>query len=581
MKIVRKLRKHIVVWFLCGLISTSIFSCTTPKVDSFESAYRVLKESLLPQISIEKATISDAVAQGYSIKKLAEPLPNLEDFPLYGAKPSTDSNIAYVEIFGSAEKSNAQKQDERWLVDVAEAFNAKKITNSSGQILQVGIRNIPSGTATRILAAKKASPAGFSPSNQLLLKLLASEGVTTSIITPKLVSDFVGFVVDGKANQELAKNGDVTFEKLLDAILSGKITVGYPNPYSSSTSLNLLYTLFWRSAGHDQDGKPLTTSELQSPQVNSVFDKFQNQVLITTLTTLELKDIFIRDNQKLQAFPLQYQSYQTLKKLPGFEDVVFIPFGVPNDNPLVGFNWNTASQNEGLRRFSEFALSPEMQQLAKAQGFNADEQFKSRVLPPIPNGAVLKAAQSYWKQRKDGGRTVNLMMVIDTSGSMEGDRLQAVKNSLRIAAQSINPGNYVGLVAFSDRPQQILPLAPFNTQQHKRLLAAADSLIADGETAMYDGMIVGLSELMERQKTDPNGRFYLLLLSDGEVNTGLRFNEIANVLKYSGVRFYPIGYGEVNQNELQEIAKLRETTVKSSDPQKLQTLFTELLQTNL
>jgi Ca-activated chloride channel family protein len=387
--------------------------------------------------------------------------------------------------------------------------------------------------------------------------------------------------VDGKANQELAKNGAVTFEKLLDAILSGKITVGYPNPYSSSTSLNLLYTLFWRSAGHDQDGKPLTTSELQSPQVNSVFDKFQNQVLITTLTTLELKDIFIRDNQKLQAFPLQYQSYQTLKKLPGFEDVVFIPFGVPNDNPLVGFNWNTASQNEGLRRFSEFALSPEMQQLAKAQGFNADEQFKSRVLPPIPNGAVLKAAQSYWKQRKDGGRTVNLMMVIDTSGSMEGDRLQAVKNSLRIAAQSINPGNYVGLVAFSDRPQQILPLAPFNTQQHKRLLAAADSLIADGETAMYDGMIVGLSELMERQKTDPNGRFYLLLLSDGEVNTGLRFNEIANVLKYSGVRFYPIGYGEVNQNELQEIAKLRETTVKSSDPQKLQTLFTELLQTNL
>ncbi|MFM7369238.1 MAG: vWA domain-containing protein, partial [Sphaerospermopsis kisseleviana] len=255
-----------------------------------------------------------------------------------------------------------------------------------------------------------------------------------------------------------------------------------------------------------------------------------------------------------------------MKKLPGFEDVVFIPFGVPNDNPLVGFNWNTASQNEGLRRFSEFALSPEMQQLAKAQGFNADEQFKSRVLPPIPNGAVLKAAQSYWKQRKDGGRTVNLMMVIDTSGSMEGDRLQAVKNSLRIAAQSINPGNYVGLVAFSDRPQQILPLAPFNTQQHKRLLAAADSLIADGETAMYDGMIVGLSELMERQKTDPNGRFYLLLLSDGEVNTGLRFNEIANVLKYSGVRFYPIGYGEVNQNELQEIAKLRETTVKSSDP---------------
>ena len=579
MKLFRKLRTHIGVWFLCGLIGTSLFSCITPTVDSFESAYRVLHEYLLPKITIEQATISDAVAQGYSIKKLAEPLPNLEDFPLYGAKPSNNSNIAYIEIFGSAEKSNVQKQDERWLVDVAEAFNAKKITTSSGQVIQVGIRNIPSGTATRLLATKNARPTGFTPSNQLSLKLLAQQGVTTSTITPRLVSDFAGFVVDAKADQELAKNGDVSFEKLLDAILSGKLTVGYPNPYSSGTSLNLLYTLFWRSAGHHQDGKPLTSSELQSPQVNSVFDTFQKQVLITTLTTLDLKEIFIRDRQKLQAFPLEYQSFQTLKKLPGFEDVVFVPFGVPHDSPLVGFSWNNTAQNEGLQRFSEFALSPEMQQLAKQQGFNAGNNLKSNI--PIPDGEVLQAAQSYWKQRKDGGRTVNLMMVIDTSGSMEGDRLQAVKNSLRIAAQSINPGNYVGLVAFSDRPKQILPLAAFDVQQHKRLLAAADSLNADGGTAMYDGMIVGLSELMERQKADPNGRFYLLLLTDGEVNAGLRLGQITEVLKYSGVRFYPIGYGEVNHSELQDIANLRETTVKSSDPQKLQTLFTELFQTNL
>ncbi|WP_066379319.1 vWA domain-containing protein [Anabaena sp. CA = ATCC 33047] len=581
MKLFRELRIHFGIWFLCGLIVTLLGSCITPTVDSFESAYRVLQESLLPKITIDKATISDAVAQGYSIQKLAEPLPNIAEFPLYGAKPSTDNNITYIEIFGSAEKSNGQKQDERWLVDVAEAFNAKKITTSSGQVIQVGIRNIPSGTATRLLAAKNARPAGFTPANQLSLQLLTQQGITTSTITPRLVSDFAGFVVDGGTYQQLAKNADVTFEKLLDAILSDKLTIGYPNPYSSATSLNLLYTLFWRSAGHHQDGKPLTASELQSPQVNSVFDTFQNQVLITTLTTLDLKEIFIRNNQKLQAFPLEYQSFQTLKKLPGFEDVVFVPFGVPHDSPLVGFSWNTSAQNEALQRFSEFALSPAMQQLATAQGFNAGERFRSNIIPPIPDGKVLQAAQSYWKQRKDGGRTVNLMMVIDTSGSMEGDRLQAVKKSLRIAAQSVNPGNYVGLVAFSDRPQQILPLAPFDEQQHKRLLAATDSLIADGNTAMYDGMIVGLSELMERQKLDPNGRYYLLLLSDGEVNTGLQLSEITDVLKYSGVRFYPIAYGEVNQTELQQIANLRETTVKSSDPQKLQTLFTELFQTNL
>ncbi|MBU7581896.1 MAG: VWA domain-containing protein [Nostoc sp. TH1S01] len=576
------MQKHFFLWLLCGLICTFLWNCSTiPTVDSFESAYSVLHKNLLPSIKIEQAPISDTVAQSQIIQQIPEPLPTLEDFPLYGATPSSDSNIAYIEIFGSAEKSNGKKQDERWLVDVAEAFNAKKFTTSSGQIIQVGIRNVPSGIATRLLAANSFRPAGFTPTNELWLKILAHQGVATSIVTPRLVPNVAGFVVDGKTYQELAQNGDVSFEKLLDAILSGKLTVGYPNPYTSSTSLNLLYTLFWRSAGHHQDGKPLTVSELQSPQVNSIFDTFQKQVLITAVSTVDLKEIFIRDRQKLPAFLSDYQIYQAIKKLPGFEDVAFVPFGIPHDSPLVSFSWNNATQNESLQQFSKFALSVQMQQRANELGFDTANTVKNNFSPPTPSGEILQAAQAYWKKRKDGGRIVNLMMVIDTSGSMEGDRLKAVKNSLAIAAQSINPGNYVGLISFSDRPTKILPLAPFDETQHKKLLAAADSLFADSGTAMYDGMLVGLSELMERKKANPNERFYLLLLTDGEVNTGFKLDEIKDVLKYSGVRFYPIAYGEVNQNELQQIANLRETTVKSSDPQKLQTLFTELLQTNL
>ena len=62
--------------------------------------------------------------------------------------------------------------------------------------------------------------------------------------------------------------------------------IGYPNPYSSSTALNLLYSIFWRGAGHQEDGQPLTIADLESPQVKSVFQGFQQQVLITTTTTL-------------------------------------------------------------------------------------------------------------------------------------------------------------------------------------------------------------------------------------------------------------------------------------------------------
>ena len=63
----------------------------------------------------------------------------------------------------------------------------------------------------------------------------------------------------------------------------------------------MLYTILWRAAVHDRDKLPLTVQDLKVPQVSSVFDAFQKQVIVTSVTTLELKDIFIRDQQKMQA----------------------------------------------------------------------------------------------------------------------------------------------------------------------------------------------------------------------------------------------------------------------------------------
>ncbi|HEY9647149.1 MAG TPA: VWA domain-containing protein [Chroococcidiopsis sp.] len=580
--IFRHLRLKFPHWLAVGLCLSILWSCGTglPTVDSTESAEKVLLENVLPNIQVEDNLVSDQLAARYSVDQIDDPLPALDTFPLYSAEPSTDANTVYVEIFSSSEKANAEKQDERWLVDVADAFNAQQPTTGTGQPIRVGVRNVPSGLAVRILAENGAKPAGYTPANALWLQMLRQQSVGLTDVAESLAPNYAGFVVQESVYQELGGN-EVSFDKLLDAILGGRLKVGYPNPYASSTALNLLYTLLWRGAGHDKDGQPLTVAELQLPQISSLFEAFQKQVLITTRTTLDLKEIFIRDPDKLQAFPLEYQSYVTLKQLPGFEQTGFIPFGVPHNSPLVGFEWNTPAQQEALQKFADFALSPDMQQLAKQQGFEETAYLRSKNFPPLPSGEILTEAQSFWKQRKDGGRTVYMMVVIDTSGSMEGDRLQSVKEGLKLASKDINSGNYVGLVTFGDRPVRRLPLAAYDTLQQQKLLAAVDDLTADGSTAMYDGVMVALSELMQQRKTNPDGRFYLLLLSDGETNQGFAFDQIKDVLAYSDVRFYPIAYGEVNQEELQAIASLRESTVQQGNPANVQNLLRDLFQTNL
>jgi Ca-activated chloride channel family protein len=148
--------------------------------------------------------------------------------------------------------------------------------------------------------------------------------------------------------------GDVSFEQVIDAMISGQLTAGYPNPYTSSTSLNLLYSLFWRAAGHQDAGGTSDPGGSRIPRCElGLLSAFQQQVLITTTTTLDLQEIFIRDPDKLQAFPLEYQNYQSLIQLPGFESVQFVPFGIPHNNPLVGFGWNTPDQAAALTTFGQ------------------------------------------------------------------------------------------------------------------------------------------------------------------------------------------------------------------------------------
>ncbi|MEE3718635.1 VWA domain-containing protein [Tumidithrix elongata RA019] len=567
------------LWFAIGLC-LSLVACGAPKVDSFDSAYKAVQDYFLPKVKIEQALISDVVAARYTPNNIQEPLPKLESFPLYGAQPSNDPKSVYVEIYSSAEKANALKQDERWLVDVAEAFNAKNVTTSSGQIIRVGVRNVASGLGERLIASKTVKPAAYTPSAELWIEILKSDGITPKTITNVLQPNGAGFVLRGDIYQELSKGGAVTFDRLLDAITTGKLSIGYPNPYSSSTALNLLYTILWQAAGHNRDKQPLTVQDLQVPQVSSVFDAFQKQVVTTSVTTLELKEIFIRDQQKMQAFPLDGVAYASLKKLPGFDQVAYVPFGMPHNAPLVGFEWNTAEQQEGLQKFAEFAKSEPMQKLALSEP-SILEHIKRNDLPSLTSGEVLKNALSFWKKRKDGGRTVYMMLVIDTSGSMNGARINAVKEGLRIATKEINAGNQVGLITFSDRVKNVVNLAPFDTLQHQRLLAAIDSLSADGSTALYDGAIAGLAPLMERHKADTSGLFRLLLLTDGEVTTGLKFEDVKEAMKFSDVRIYPIAYGEVNQSELSAIAALRESTVQVGTPQNVQNLLKEIFQTNL
>lgn len=106
------------------------------------------------------------------------------------------------------------------------------------------------------------------------------------------------------------------------------------------------------------------------------------------------------------------------------------------------------------------------------------------------------------------------MLVLDTSGSMQGSRLAAAKAAALAYARAVPPDVKIGLVTFSDRPQ--LVVAP--TVSRAALAAGLARVSAGGNTALYDAVLTAISAMPAKSA---NSERRLLILSDGEDNVSV------------------------------------------------------------
>jgi Ca-activated chloride channel family protein len=158
--------------------------------------------------------------------------------------------------------------------------------------------------------------------------------------------------------------------------------------------------------------------------------------------------------------------------------------------------------------------------------------------------------------------------VCDVSGSMSGTRIQGVREALKKAATFVTPDSSIGVVAFSNDVKILLPIKKFDLNQKGALLATAESLREGGGTAMYDGLAVALSMLAEEQKKQPNLKPMLFVLTDGETNRGLSFDNMRAVIEGMSVPVFTIGY-EADIAELQRLSSIVEAASLQADSEDI------------
>ena len=473
-------------------------------------------------------------------------LPDLETFDL-AIDPEPCGECATADIIASTEKAGSGVDG--WMVDVARAFNESARETTDGRRMQIAIRAVPSGTAYQMIAAGKAEPDAFSPSNHLWIAMLEARGIAVEAIAERLVANTAGIVMRTATHATLetqARGETVAARHVVEAVNAGEIAMGYTNPFASSTGLNFLMTVLDEFAQGDPD-------RLLSDDVTSAFTTFQRSIPFIALTTLQMRASVERGG-RLDAFVMERQTFENTASLE--DDYVFVPFGIVHDNPLYMIAEQSPAIEETLEAFARHATSTASRELATGYGFDDPDAIGAPAPSPYP-GRTLIAAQQLWKKHKRAGRPVSAVFVADVSGSMRGTRLEALKHALRAGVAFIKPENAIGLVEFNDRITIRLPIAPFDLNQQGTFLAAVEEMQAQGGTAMYNAVLIGIEMLSKAKNDDPSIQPILFVLSDGETKSGYRYGDVDEIVKAMQIPIYTIGY-EADIETLTELSALVE-----------------------
>lgn len=110
---------------------------------------------------------------------------------------------------------------------------------------------------------------------------------------------------------------------------------------------------------------------------------------------------------------------------------------------------------------------------------------------------------------------LNIALVIDRSGSMQGAKLDAVRRCAAFLAERLAPTDRLTLIDFDDEVRMLVPLKPVDRHE---LLAAISYIEAGGSTNLSGGWLKGMEELGRAPREEARK---IVLLTDGQANVGI------------------------------------------------------------
>lgn len=115
---------------------------------------------------------------------------------------------------------------------------------------------------------------------------------------------------------------------------------------------------------------------------------------------------------------------------------------------------------------------------------------------------------------QDSRTPVDLVTVLDVSGSMSGTKLALLKRAMGFVIQNLGPSDRLSVIAFSSTARRHFPLRRMTETGKLEALQAVNSLVSSGGTNIAEGLRKGFKVMVDRKWKNPVCS--IILLSDGQ-----------------------------------------------------------------
>lgn len=500
-------------------------------------------------------------------------------------------------------------EKEAFFADLARQFNERRLRTPDGKVMAVTTRTLDPDAMIEA-ALEQPEFQAIHPDSSLWIDQLdrayaARAGQEGEVIAPRLVADTVRYAVTPiviaaweSAARELGWPTRAVSWRDLQQKAQADPNFKW-NHASTSYASGLLATLaeFYAGAGKVRD---LTIEDVQAQSTLDYVAAIERTVrYYGEGEQAVLERARAEGRSYLDAFVIQEQALVQFNLSRPPERLVAI-------YPLEGTLWAdhplallerpepSANQRRTFQALREFLRSSAIQQQVLAAGYRpadlslplegkgspltADNGVDPRqpyTRLQLPGPAVVDVVRNVWWYTK---RHTNVFLVVDTSGSMEGEKLEAARQALRVFLDQIEGDlEQVGLVEFSSRVNNIEPLAPLG-ENRARLQAEIDGLRARGNTALLDAVRAAYVRL--RQLNDVERINAIVVMTDGRENASdISLDELVKLIERGNregppIVIFAIAYGDDADYELLEaLARASGGQVRQGDLETIRQLY--------